>query len=210
MSDQGARYLIIKRGLYYRPDSSGYTGLKDEAGRYTFEQASAWSHPNGIGGPRDGMSFQHEDEAPDYAPACCRDVKQKHMDRKAQARIAELEAENERLRALEAGRQMAIDAARLPPNGEDWKTAGLAGYWLAQSEYWLAELPAHGLPEQAVEDLRCNARAAVHDAIEATEEAAWKKAEAEAARDAADARQWRRHVEQAARLFAILEQEDPA
>lgn len=28
------RYLLVKRGLYYRPDNRGYTGIKEYAGRY--------------------------------------------------------------------------------------------------------------------------------------------------------------------------------
>ena len=49
------------------------------------------------------------------------------------------------------------------------RIAGMASYWLDQSEMWLAELPGHGVPAAAIKDLRENARAAVHDAIEATE-----------------------------------------
>lgn len=77
-----AQYLIIKRGLYYRPNSQGYTGLKDEAGRYPMDRAESITHPNGLDGPRDGMSFIHEDDAPDYAPQCCTYVKADHLQKK--------------------------------------------------------------------------------------------------------------------------------
>lgn len=82
-----AQYLIIKRGLYYRPNSGGYTGLKDEAGRYSLYDAEDISHPNGEYGPRDGMSYMHENDAPDYAPQCCIEVKCGHM----MQRIAEMQ-----------------------------------------------------------------------------------------------------------------------
>lgn len=49
------------------------------------------------------------------------------------------------------------------------RIAGMASYWLDQSQMWLAELPSYGVPAAAINNLRQNARAAVHDAIEATE-----------------------------------------
>ena len=55
-------YLIRKRGLYYRPNSQGYTNSVIQAGRYTLEEAKQITHPNGLYGPRDGMTYLHEDE----------------------------------------------------------------------------------------------------------------------------------------------------
>lgn len=81
-------YLILKRGLYYRPQSQGYTGIKDNAGRYTLSEAKAITHPNGSTGPRDGMSFIHEDAAADYSDECFYDLKERHMAAKAAARKA--------------------------------------------------------------------------------------------------------------------------
>lgn len=34
-----ARYGLRKRGLWYRPDAKGYTGMSAQAGRYTLEEA---------------------------------------------------------------------------------------------------------------------------------------------------------------------------
>ena len=51
------KYLILKRGMYYRPNAQGYTSNPGEAGRYTLAQAVFHTHPNGPDGPRDGMSF---------------------------------------------------------------------------------------------------------------------------------------------------------
>lgn len=63
------RYLLVKEGLYYRPNSNGYTGIKDEAGRFPASRASE----------ADGIEAIHEDDAPDYSAACWDDVKAKHQ-----------------------------------------------------------------------------------------------------------------------------------
>lgn len=63
MSDD-KEYLITKRGGYYKPNSQGYTNLKHLAGRYTLTDAQDITHPNGWTGPRDGMDYIHEDDAP--------------------------------------------------------------------------------------------------------------------------------------------------
>lgn len=70
-------FLIEKRGLYYRPNAQGYTGLKSDAGRYTFEEAAQRVGPNGPDGSQDGMSMWKEDEAPEYSTACPWDLKMK-------------------------------------------------------------------------------------------------------------------------------------
>jgi len=58
----GDRYLIRKRGAFYRPNAEGYTNNKAEAGRYTLAQAIWHSHPNGPNGPRDGIDYVLADE----------------------------------------------------------------------------------------------------------------------------------------------------
>lgn len=73
---QCSLYLIEKRGLYYRPDAHGYTGLKAEAGRYDLD-AVAVHFPNFDSPNQDGMTFVYEDDAPDYSSACPWDVKMK-------------------------------------------------------------------------------------------------------------------------------------
>jgi hypothetical protein len=95
-----AVYLIIKRGLYYRPQSAGYTGLKDQAGRYTLDEVAV-HFPNMDSPNQDGMSFVDENEAGEYSPACPWDLRLKHkayLDGKADAK-AELKADLDRYKA---------------------------------------------------------------------------------------------------------------
>ena len=67
MTEQVERpaYLIRKYGGYYRPNSQGYTSSAILAGRYTLAEAESITHPNGLKGPRDGMTYIHEDEVMD-------------------------------------------------------------------------------------------------------------------------------------------------
>mgnify|MGYP003651681401 CR=1 FL=1 len=63
-------YLIEKKGYYYRPNAEGYTALKAEAGRYSFEDAAERVGPNGPDGSQDSMAMWEETEAPDYSSGC--------------------------------------------------------------------------------------------------------------------------------------------
>lgn len=70
MTHSDDAYLIVKRGLYYRPNSQGYTGLKSEAGRYSLDDVPDRGGPN-----REGITCVHEDDAPEYSPRCPWDVR---------------------------------------------------------------------------------------------------------------------------------------
>lgn len=84
-------YLLIKRGLYYRPNALGYTGLKVNAGRYSLVDAE--DHAD----PISGVSFMHEDLAPLIAPKCFDDIARDYLlhrltiAEEALAKIVELE-----------------------------------------------------------------------------------------------------------------------
>ena len=86
-----AVYLIRKHGAWYLPNSQGYTLSAIQAGRYTGNEAENITHPNGPDGPRDNMSFIHEDDLmndPDWLA-----YKALTVERDAQAaRIAEFSA----------------------------------------------------------------------------------------------------------------------
>lgn len=75
MTDAPEKFLIEKRGLYYRPNARGYTGLKSEAGRYSFDEAVERVGPNGPDGPQDGLGMWRESEAPEYSSRCPWDVR---------------------------------------------------------------------------------------------------------------------------------------
>ena len=52
-------YVIHKSGRgYYRPEAKGYTFLASDAGFFTLEDAVVYTHPNGIDGPRDGLTYK--------------------------------------------------------------------------------------------------------------------------------------------------------
>lgn len=34
-------YYILKKGWYYRPDSRGYTAIKEEAGQFDYEEMTS-------------------------------------------------------------------------------------------------------------------------------------------------------------------------
>lgn len=56
-------WLIYKEGRgWYRPNAQGYTCNSAHAGRYSREDALSHSHPNGLNGPRDGVTIHHERE----------------------------------------------------------------------------------------------------------------------------------------------------
>ena len=93
------RYLIRKYSAWYRPNSAGYTGSAIMAGRYTLDDAEKITYPNGLDGPRDGMTFIHEDDLQDE-------------DWKAYAKvIAALEAAEAKLAAAEAHADRLAEAA---------------------------------------------------------------------------------------------------
>lgn len=116
-ADVEGLYLIEKRGLYYRPNASGYTGLKSEAGRYSFEDAAVLAGPNGPDGSRDGIEIWREADAPDFAPACDHETRARGTIRAQAARIAELEAERDAAFDLVAhlDRQRAFSARTFGP-----------------------------------------------------------------------------------------------
>lgn len=65
--DHVREHILCKRGLYWRPDSKGYTGLLSEAGRYSLAFAKE--------AERDGMTvIILESDASQFSPCCCQDI----------------------------------------------------------------------------------------------------------------------------------------
>lgn len=65
------QFLLIKRGLYYRPNDCGYTGIRDHAGRYTFDEAKSRAI--------NGVMMMRADKAPEFSEACFDDLARKHL-----------------------------------------------------------------------------------------------------------------------------------
>lgn len=68
-SDDDKQWLILSHGLYFRPNSRGYTGIRDEAGRYTEEKAKSYSDAEAI----------HVDNAPEFLPEAHMDLVIAHL-----------------------------------------------------------------------------------------------------------------------------------
>ncbi len=88
-AEEMAAYVLIKRGLYWRPNAMGYTGVLAEAGLYTEAEASARSRPG-----EDGVTMQLASEATEFAPACWQETKIAVLSQQ----VAHLRAENANLR----------------------------------------------------------------------------------------------------------------
>ncbi len=105
--DRSDRYLLMKRDLYWRPNGAGYTGIKEHAGRYTKAECSPYdTEPDHL------VTVIHEDDAPDYSPACFEDLKLAHITAERDSlssRVRELE---EALRDLYRGYVNTMEAGR--------------------------------------------------------------------------------------------------
>lgn len=65
-------WLIVKRGLYYKPDNCGYTGIRDHAGRYSREEAEASAR-------NPAVSIVRLADAPEFSEACFDDLARAHL-----------------------------------------------------------------------------------------------------------------------------------
>lgn len=100
------RYLLVKRGLYYGADNMGYTGVKEQAGRYTQDDADFYADD-------DCVTAIIEDEAPMFAPACWNEVKVEYLLTQIEALTAQLaEARESERAAIERADQAKLDGVR--------------------------------------------------------------------------------------------------
>ncbi|MCR9276227.1 MULTISPECIES: hypothetical protein [unclassified Mameliella] len=107
MSDD-PKFLILKRGLYYRPEAKGYTALKEHAGRYSLDEVAV-RMPNGPDGSNDGISFIAEDDAPDCAPSADVSIVADYWQRKATEYASQVEDMKAALaNAAEGARRQAV------------------------------------------------------------------------------------------------------
>lgn len=96
-----ADHVLIKRGLYYRPNGNGYTGLKSEAGLYHASYALGFA----------GVEAVPFADAPVFAPACWEETKIAYFE----AALTTARAEAEALREA-----LAFYAQR-----RNWRAAGM-------------------------------------------------------------------------------------
>lgn len=82
MSTDGP-WLLVKRDLYYRPNGEGYTGIRDNAGRYTYEEAKAHCYDAGPNG--NSVTMICLADAPEFSKACWDDLARKHLQDKVDA-----------------------------------------------------------------------------------------------------------------------------
>lgn len=104
-------YLLIKRGLYYRPDNIGYTGIKDQAGRYNESDAY----------PDAGVTAIHQDSAPDYSAACWPDIALEHVKAQLAASLAREKVLREALDMAAFRMQLLVDRMPLDEDGKGTK-----------------------------------------------------------------------------------------
>jgi hypothetical protein len=106
------KWLLMKRGLYWMPNSQGYTGLKSEAGRYTDEEVAIYRRPD----EREVFVLDAE-TADEIAPKCWPDVAQRHLAgllSSAQAQIERLTRERD---ARTDADNALVDKYRDPQHG---------------------------------------------------------------------------------------------
>lgn len=81
------KYLLLKRGLYWGPNRSGYTGLKREAGRYDEVEARALADEGEVDNVEDSLKCFYgvflivENKAPRFAPKIFDDLKARELER---------------------------------------------------------------------------------------------------------------------------------
>lgn len=88
-------YVLVKRGVYYMPKANGYTGVLDEAGRYTEAEAQVQT------GHCDGVTAILASEAPRFSEACWSETRVKVLQvdlAKAASELARLTAERDEAR----------------------------------------------------------------------------------------------------------------
>lgn len=111
------KFLLIKRGLYWRPDAQGYTGVKSEAGRYSCEEAVARCQ-RGCG----AVTMISEAVAPKYSVACS-------FEAKFLAEEAENKILNNQVAALMEFVKRHSREHLTNQMGEDYKRRNLAPRW---------------------------------------------------------------------------------
>jgi hypothetical protein len=102
MSDD---WLIMKRGLFFRPDCKGYTGIRDEAGRYSELIAKSYA-------VHGGCIIMRASEAPEFTPEVYQDLVVKHLIMQRYALVTALKiflGHDDRFQVSVGGNPIAVD-----------------------------------------------------------------------------------------------------
>ena len=75
MSEREERFLLMKRGMYWRPNACGYTYQKSAAGRYSKEEAESRCRPG-----EDGVTMIEESAADDLSPSATMEARAKYWE----------------------------------------------------------------------------------------------------------------------------------
>lgn len=75
-------WLIVKRDLYYMPNGMGYTGIRDHAGRYSYEEAKQHVRDSEDGVP---VTIIRLADAPEFSKGCWDDLARKHLQKQRDA-----------------------------------------------------------------------------------------------------------------------------
>lgn len=96
-------WLIIKHGLYYKPGSHGYTGVRDLAGRFSKREAEYHANAN------DEIRIVPLLEADEFSKSCWDDVARDHLTKQRAAKDAEISSLRAQLDEAKADHRTAID-----------------------------------------------------------------------------------------------------
>lgn len=105
------RFLLVKRGLYYRPNNCGYTGFKEHAGRYH----------EGDANPASGVTAIHEDVADEIAPNCFEDLAREYLNGRLAKAAEDISVLRARAEKAEAALREVLDGTYPRPVGTHWR-----------------------------------------------------------------------------------------
>lgn len=105
-------WVLVKRGLYWRPNGQGYTGLKRDAGRYAEAEAGDYADHG------DGTTKMLLAEAPEIAPACYDDIALEYYKERAEAAETLLLSQASQIEALRKDRD--ANGARAEEQWAGW------------------------------------------------------------------------------------------
>lgn len=96
-------WVLMKRGLYWRENAQGYTGLRRDAGRYSDDEAAGYADHG------DGTTKMLWKDAPEIAPSCFDDIALAYYRDRAEAAESRVLSLEETLRRISAIKYPSAD-----------------------------------------------------------------------------------------------------